>query len=146
MTPYRRILLGVGLLASLTAANSVPSAGAKSSTSTSASVTIIAPANVSASASKAYKHLLFHNITGDLTIRIPGVLERVVWPASTHACTSHRNNQDRPEVSAKEDSNDDRATLYWIYDGTLIGEQGTSFAFTRASDPSGAAMAVLAYN
>ena len=132
-----RTAVWISLLAGLTAANTVHSAGARASAKAGARATIVAPANVSASASTGYKHLLFSNSTGDLTIRIPGVLERVVWPASTHAWNSHRNNQD---------STDDRATLHWVNDGTLIGEQGTSFAFTRASAPSGAVMAVLAYN
>jgi hypothetical protein len=134
-----RTAVWISLFASVTAAKNVHSAGA--SANASASATIVSPANVSASASRAYNQLWLSNSTGGLTIRIPGVLERVEWPASARAWTLRNNNQESTKVS-----NDDRVTLYWVNDGTLIGDQGTSFAFTRASYPDGMVMAVLAYN
>ena len=133
MNKYRTTLAGFGLLASLSAADSVHSADAR----TSATASIIAPTNVSTSASSAYTEVIFRNGTGSLSIRIPGAPARRSLAQSFcgWAMTGGGNNRcDAPW------------TLLVVNDGTLTGQQGVSLSLTRQSEASNVVIAMLAYN
>jgi hypothetical protein len=135
MHKYRKTLAMAGLCVSLTTANTVLSAGAK--TSANASVTIVSPVNVSAYAAAAYTQVLFKRSTGTLSIRIPGApaTRGLVQSACGWAMSGGGNNRcDAP------------LTLQVLNDGTLNGQQGVSLSFTRVSDVSRVVLAMLAYN
>jgi hypothetical protein len=123
-----RTAVWVSLFASLAAANTANSAGAKAG----ASATIIAAANVSVSAA-AYTQVLFSSSTGTLSIRIPvssaasGLIQS---PCGGGLGNYHCNAPMRLQV---------------VKDGTLTGQQGVSLSVTREIDSSGVLTALLAY-
>jgi len=122
----------VGLLANLTGADTVHSAGA----SASAAATIVAPVSTSASITTAFTQTLFSTSTGVLTIRIPGAPMKIM--SVEYSCGM--TNSLAKACNAP-------TTLQVVNDGTLNGSHGISISLTQGDGNSpDAVMAMLNYN